>query len=224
MNPSQKIVQSWYANAAAWVATIERGDLESRVLVTNQAVVEAVLASGPKKVLDIGCGEGWLCRALRDEGVGCWGVDAVPQLVEKAIEKGGAFYEVHAYEEITTDRHRLPKPFDVAVFNFSLLDEQASAQIIKYTPRVLNPQGHVVIQTLHPSSVAKPEITGWKDGSWTGMKQTFVQPYHWFYRTTADWVQLFTDAGMQVLNRYEPLHPHSGKPVSIIFVLQVNHT
>ena len=41
----------------------------------------------PSTVLDIGCGEGWLCRALADKGMKVWGVDAIPELITAATIK-----------------------------------------------------------------------------------------------------------------------------------------
>lgn len=56
-------------NADKWTAVVRSGGVESRRLVTDQAIIEAVLAQKPQRVLDIGCGEGWLIRALGKEGV-----------------------------------------------------------------------------------------------------------------------------------------------------------
>ena len=221
MNASEKILQSWHANADAWIATIEGNDLESRVLATNDAIVTAVTALQPQRVIDIGCGEGWLCRALRSRGIEAWGVDAVLQLVKKAIEKDGPYYTTATYQELASGLHQLPLPFDVAVINFALLDEEDTAHIIHALPNLLRPTGYVVIQTLHSSVVDAGTPSGWQRGSWNGMKQDFVQPYQWYYRSTADWYQLFESAGFCCIHMQEPAHPHSGKPLSIIFVLQV---
>lgn len=65
-----KIVESWQNNAEAWTAAVRERRIESRTLVTDRAIVDAVLSRSPRHVLDIGCGEGWLGRALADRGVG----------------------------------------------------------------------------------------------------------------------------------------------------------
>ncbi|MGN6416883.1 MAG: methionine biosynthesis protein MetW [Pseudobacter sp.] len=80
MKQSDPIRASWEANAANWIETIANNEIESRVLVTNEAIVQAVLAVAPASVLDIGCGESWLTHLLRSKGIEAYGVDAVASL------------------------------------------------------------------------------------------------------------------------------------------------
>ncbi|WP_284321784.1 hypothetical protein [Dyella acidisoli] len=40
------------------------GLIEGRRLITDQAIVEAVLDTHPRSVLDLGCREGWSVHAL----------------------------------------------------------------------------------------------------------------------------------------------------------------
>ena len=48
--------------------------------------------------LDVGCGEGWLARALGPLGIRVHGFDAVPQLIEAARRAGGGTFERLSYE------------------------------------------------------------------------------------------------------------------------------
>ena len=45
------------------------GRIESRRLATDGAIVAAVVEERARSVLDVGCGEGWLSRALSERGV-----------------------------------------------------------------------------------------------------------------------------------------------------------
>ena len=65
----QKIIDSWKSNALPWVIAVRTNEIESRLLVTNKAIIDAVLAQAPKTVLDVGCGEGWLIRELKKAGI-----------------------------------------------------------------------------------------------------------------------------------------------------------
>ena len=73
--PETELLQSWQHNARAWIKAIRSGAIESRLKVTDQAILLAVLGRQPERVLDLGCGEGWLLRALAKRGIDAVGVD-----------------------------------------------------------------------------------------------------------------------------------------------------
>lgn len=215
----QLIKDSWKLNAAPWNKLIEENALESRRLVTNQAISDAVTQTTPKQVLDIGCGEGWLCRALHDRGVICTGIDFVPDLIIEAVKKKGAMYLLASYEEIASGGILLPFSYDTIVINFALIGEESANKLVHYLPKLLRDGGSLVIQTLHSYSrqQAGDDISGWKQGSWDGLGDSFVKPYEWYYRTLVDWQHLFSSAGFKNLEIIEPKHPVSGVPMSYIF-------
>lgn len=222
MDRSTSIRTSWEANAANWIETIANNEIESRVLVTNEAIVRAVLAVSPASVLDIGCGEGWLTRLLRSKGIDTYGVDAVASLIRYAIEKDGPYYAVAGFRELADGSVEINRKA-AAVINFALLDESDTDMLIKNMHRIVEPGGAVIIQTLHPLVIAMQEsyVSGWKHGSWNGMKRDFEQPYQWYFRTMQDWVKIFGEAGLTVRSIGEPLHPSTQKPASLIFTLQL---
>ena len=222
MNPSDNILQSWEANAESWISTIDNNELESRRLATNAAIVNTVFRHATKRVLDLGCGEGWLSRALREKGLQVWGTDAVQTFIDVAIERDGGFYFHYSYEQIIEGQHRLPSPFDVIVINFALLDKEVSEKLLACLHWLLRKGGSVIIQTLHPFNIASTEkyVSGWKEGSWNGMSREFVLPYQWYFRTLEDWTKLFSQTNYSIEELIEPVHPQTGKPLSVIFVLK----
>lgn len=224
MSQANPIIASWHANADQWIATIDHGEIESRILVTNDAIVRTVTSYPLTSVLDIGCGEGWLTRALQHKGLQATGVDTVVALIDNAREKGGGSYAVASFHDIATGVYAVDKKFDAAVINFALLDQADTEALLQNLHRVVTDSGLVFIQTLHPLVIARqePYVSGWKEGSWNGMKREFVQPYQWYFRTMEDWIRLFTDAGLTLKQLVEPLHPDRQAPVSVIFVLQVS--
>jgi 2-polyprenyl-3-methyl-5-hydroxy-6-metoxy-1,4-benzoquinol methylase len=80
----QQIIRSWHSNAAPWAHAIRVASIVSRKLVTDQAIIHAVSSVSSARILDIGCGEGWLARALSNLGMSVTGVDVVPELITQA--------------------------------------------------------------------------------------------------------------------------------------------
>jgi 2-polyprenyl-3-methyl-5-hydroxy-6-metoxy-1,4-benzoquinol methylase len=214
----EKVVDSWRTNAAPWTAAVRAREIESRRLVTDAAIVDAVMSVAPGRVLDVGCGEGWLARALASRGVSVTGVDAVPELVERARQLGGGDFRVMSYEDIA--QGHLRERFDAVVANFALIGAEAVDALIATTPALLVPGGTLLIQTLHPVVVNgdHPYEDGWRSGSWAGFSADFSDPAPWFFRTMESWERLITVSGLKVTERREPPNPATGKPASVIFI------
>lgn len=221
-----RIVQSWLSNASSWTDAVREGRIESRVLVTNRAVLDAVLARSPASVLDVGCGEGWLARALTSEGkakgqqLRVTGVDVVPELVDQAARGGGGEFRVASYKAIAAGA--LDLTVDVAVANFSLIGRESVDALVSSAPRLLNPRGALVVQTLHPVVTCGdlPYQDGWRPGSWAGCGTNFTDPAPWYFRTLESWLKLFAESGFRLVELREPVHPASGKPASVLFVAE----
>jgi SAM-dependent methyltransferase len=213
-----KIIDSWGKNTAPWITAVREGEIASRLLVTNRAIVDAVRSRAPATGIDIGCGEGWLVRALG--GVSMIGVDVVPGLVEAAREAGGGDFRVMSYEEIAQGRLNLA--LDVAICNFSLLGEASVAGVFRAAPTYLKPGGTLIVQTMHPLVACgdAPYADGWREGSWAGFNDGFTDPPPWYFRTLASWVALFSDNGLTLGELREPMHPATGKPASLILMGQ----
>lgn len=216
-----RIVSSWHRNAAPWSTAVRDGQIESRRLVTDQAVLAAVRACAPRSVLDIGCGEGWLARALTADGMRVIGVDVVPALVEAAQRAdAGGDYRVASYEAIAAGA--LDVSVDLAVANFSLIGEGAVAALVRRVPSLLASGGHLIVQTLHPATARgeHPYVDGWRPGSWVGFGPEFTDPAPWYFRTVESWVALLVQGGFVLRALREPLHPHTGLPASLLLVAQ----
>lgn len=214
-----QILDAWQANADAWERAVRDGGIESRKLITDGAIVEAVLSHAPRRVIDVGCGEGWLARRLADEGIDVIGVDVVPALVEAAQAQGGGSFRVMSYAEIASGTLR--ERADVVVCNFSLLGASSVDGLLAAIPNLLEPGGVLLVQTLHPLVAAptEPYCDGWREGSWVGCGEGFSQPAPWYFRTLGSWLDAFQNAGLRLIRLIEPLHPHTGRPASVIFVV-----
>lgn len=213
------ILQSWQQNAEAWTQVVRTNMIESRRLVTDRAILDAVLAHQPRRVLDLGCGEGWLVRALAAEGIDSLGVDAVPSLIEQAQQAGGSF-QLATYEDIIAGR--LAIKVDTLVCNFALLGKESVGQLMAFLPALLEPDGRLIVQTVHPLIACgeQPYVDGWRQETWTGFGTTFPSPAPWYFRTLESWIALFAESGWRLCEMREPLRADTCKPVSVIFTLR----
>ncbi len=218
MLSDEKIIDSWRKNATPWTKAIRESQIESRTLVTNQAIVEAVLSVSPHTVLDVGCGEGWLVRTLVEQGKEVMGVDVIPELIEQASQLGRGQYAVLSYEDLAEGK--LSRRFDAVVCNFSLLGKDSVNNLFGAIPHLLQPHGSFIVQTIHPvlGTGEHPYFDSWREGSWAGFNNDFSDPAPWYFRTLSTWVRLFSTNGFILQELQEPIHPNTGLPASALFV------
>jgi len=214
------IIASWHKNARPWVNAIRNNEIPSRVLVTNQAIIDTITQLAPKTVLDIGCGEGWLVRELIKGAIDCLGVDGVPALVDSAYKGGAGRFKTLSYAQLANNE--LHETFDLAVCNFSLLGNESVNGLFQAIPSLLNKDGYFVVQTLHPLATCGAEhyTDGWREGSWDGFSDQFHDPAPWYFRTLESWQALFTNHDLPLKQIIEPTKPDDRQPISIIFVAQ----
>lgn len=221
-DPEALILSSWQTNAAPWVTAVREARIESRRLVTDRAMLAAISARQPRSVLDLGCGEGWLSRALREQGVRTWGLDATAGLVEAArlADPGGDYQCLDYAGLIAADTERT---VDLVACNFSLFGAEELDRLLGALPKLMERRGHLLIQTLHPHVACgdAPYVDGWREGSWAGFDTAFRDPAPWYFRTLESWVKLLGDSGFRLDVLLEPLHPLTGKPASLLLVAQL---
>ncbi len=213
--------QSWDANAPAWIAAVRSGAIASRKLATDAAILDAVTALAPRRVLDLGCGEGWLARALATRGIVVVGTDASPVLVEAAREAGGGSFHLLSHADLVADPTRAGRDFDAIVANFALLDDSVVA-LLAALGEIIAPGGALVVQTLHPLGAGPPYRDGWRVEHFHGFGDAGSwQPMPWYFRTVGSWLTLLRAAGYDLLSLDEPLHPETALPLSLLLTAEV---
>ena len=169
-SPESALLQSWHANADAWIDVIRSGAIESRQQVTDQAVLLAIIGRQPARVFDLGCGEGWLLRALADRGIEAVGVDGDATLVDAARLAGTCTVHVADYDALVEAKVDVGRDYDLICANFSLL-HQDIIPLLAAMNALLIPGGALIIQTLHPWAVAAGDYQdGWREESFAGLK------------------------------------------------------
>lgn len=223
LNESQ-IIACWEQNAAPWITAIKEEQIASRTQCTNQAILNTVLSLSPVSAIDIGCGEGWLTDVLQKSEINTLGTDAIPALIDYAQKNRAGKFRQLTYEQVTP--HYIDETFDVAVCNFSLIGQASTEQVFNGVKRLLSPMGYFVVQTLHPvhSNGDQQYEDGWREGSWQGFNNDFINPAPWYFRTVESWQTLFLQHGFQSPEIRETMEASTNTPASIIFIAQPCHS
>lgn len=213
------LLQSWQHNAQSWIEAIRTGTLESRVNVTDQAILLAVLSRQPERVLDLGCGEGWLLRALVERGIEAVGVDGNATLVEAARAAGSSPVHLASYEALALATVDIGCNYDLICANFALL-HQDIIPLLSAMNALLAPGGTLVIQTLHPWAAAAGNYQdGWREETFAGFQGQW-QPMPWYFRTLSSWLNALDMAGYRLAGLQEPQHPQSSAPQSLLLLAE----
>jgi SAM-dependent methyltransferase len=185
----------WPESAYAWISDMgEHGDFGRRY-VLDPVMLPRALARSPRKVLDVGCGEGRFCRMLRHNGVPSTGIDPTPALIAaaRARDPGGVYVEAEAEHLPFGD-----ESFDMVISYLSLIDISNVQAAIQEMVRVLQPGGTLLIASLNSFNTACCD-TGWvKDN--TG--QRLFYPIDHYLRERAMWIEY---RGIRIVNHHRPM-------------------
>lgn len=224
----QQIIRSWHSNALPWSDAIRTRSIASRRLSTDQAIIQAIVDLAPQRVLDVGCGEGWLARKLLERRIAVVGVDAVPALIARAAQSvaplaahGAGEFHVLDYAGLA-ERKLKCEPCDAAVCNFSLLGNDSVESMLAALPSYLHSRAGLLIQTLHPRTACgdAPYEDGWRKGNWQGFGPDFTDPAPWYFRTLDSWQRMLRRCGFDLKETREPTLPGSSEPVSVLFICE----
>ena len=215
MEMHDRIIASWNTNANSWTDAVRMKAIGTRRLVTDQAVVDALLRYPGLHILDVGCGEGWLSKKLLMEGRAVIGFDVSAGLIEEARRTCNASFIELSYDAFATEPSRCGADFDLVVCNFSLLAEDVST-LLKAIKKVIKPSGHLIIQTVHPYALASGGYeSGWREETFANLPGQW-SPMPWYFRTIGSWVEALTTSGWSISRLIEPLHPETRMPASLI--------
>ena len=222
--PGNRLAASWVDNADAWTSAVRTGAIPSRRAGTDDAILQAIARAPGGALLDVGCGEGWLARAISASGRQVVGIDASAPLVEAAQlagTPGGPRFETASYAELASVGADLGAPFMVAVCNFALLDDNL-AQALTAIASVLEANGTLLIQTVHPFTACGDGryADGWREETFDSFGGRFPSPMPWYFRTIGSWMTELHGAGFAVTSVAEPMAPDGMMPLSLLIAAQ----
>lgn len=209
----------WEESAQAWINTMgengETGD-KGRQFVIDPAFAKLLNNHNYKNALDIGCGEGRLCRILAKQGIKPTGIDLTKSLIARAkeLDSENQYIECGA-ENLPFENNS----FDLVVSCLSLIDIEDYKTAIKEMVRVLKPGGDLLIANLTGFNTAAAgrgwqrdllgnkkyfcfdnymtESENWEE--WRGIK---IKNYH---RPLSSYMQCFLENGLILHHFDEPI-------------------
>lgn len=216
-NRTNHIKDSWNKNAEEWIRAIDSHKISSRQF-TNKAIEKLLRDMPEQKILDVGCGEGWLTRSLNEMGKKAVGIDTTEVLLNNARSKGSEAYYNISFEDICAGVSIPDSPYHAAVFNFCIYQKDDLDLLLINTQKSLTENGKIIIQTLHPFFLIEsnlPYKSQIMEDAWKGLSGNFIDGHQWYARTFADWMQVISNSGLKLLELMETLNDE-GKPVSLI--------
>ncbi len=193
----------------------------SKLYVTQPAIFDILPSLRGKKLLEVGCGNGYWLRLFHSKGAQCVGVDVSKnQLAEAQKRNESEKTRIIYYPSNGADLKVLgSQKFDIVFLEKVLLEVPALSQIrkmMKEAYRVTQKGGILVVSELHPAAVhfnipnfkLTPEYGYFNSGSTIKVISKRVDgnaisytDYHW---TLEDICNAITDTGFKIVKITEP--------------------
>ena len=141
----------WDACAEELTATFTSQGDRSREVLLNPVLLSLLGSVKNKRILDAGCGEGYLSRLLAEMGAIVTAVDYSQKMLEIARERTSAQYAITYYRGNCEDLSFLQsEQFDIIVSNMMLQDLSEYTKAVKEMYRLLVKDGVFIFSILHP--------------------------------------------------------------------------
>ncbi|MFQ6061262.1 MAG: class I SAM-dependent methyltransferase [Thermoplasmata archaeon] len=142
----------WDDGAEAWVEFVRSGKDYYRDELNNPAFFELLGNIRGKRILDLGCGEGYNSRIMARKGARVVGIDFSQKMIDFAVEEeenerlGIDYYVLDARNLHTFEKDT----FDTVACFMALQDIEDYRGAVKETCRVLKKHGRFVFSIPHP--------------------------------------------------------------------------
>lgn len=215
----KNVIECWDDKAAQWKDYVgEHGD-NNRVFHSDPVLWRFLGDVSGQKMIDAGCGTGYLTLQLARKGASVVGVDISAKMIEqaRAFSNEGQSLETHkSYgrkldiefrEESMTDLTSFAEgSIGAIVSNYALMDTPDLRKTVQSFHRILKAGGLAVLVFSHPcfNSLAEDEMYFdeiEKKEKWGPFKTDFV----YFHRPLSQYWRTFQEAGFVIEDFDEPL-------------------
>ena len=187
---------------AAAVGQREEGGVSGDPFGILPALLELLGDIGGQRVLDAGCGTGYLARVLAARGARVTGVDVSPRLVAAARQRDPAGAIEYRAADLSQPWPEAAGSFD-AVASYLVLNDVPDYQGFAATlAAVLAPGGRLVLALNNPyGAVVHAHVDDYFDSGAVSVYRGFlplgIRVYH-YHRTLADYLDAFLGTGLRL--------------------------
>ena len=217
----------WNQNAAAWHRIFGENDPNRRDLL-DPLIFQTLGEIAGRRILDAGCGDGYLARKLSQLGAVVTGIEAAGELLAFAIaeETKAASGITYVHGDVSAMPFFKDNSFEVVVTNNVIQDVEDYQGAFREFSRVLLPGGRYIHIENHPCYSLQG--SGWvrdEQGNRLFRKvdnyfrrgpflaqwrpQTGMQPTVTWHRTLGDIMNSLVTNGLQIAKVVEPEPPES---------------
>lgn len=165
--PSQEeLAREWDAVVALRHQQIANGrDVSIRAVLVPAILSESADLAAASRVLDVGCGDGYLTLRLAERFDAVEAIDPSTGSIELAREQNGrANIDYHALSVEALANSTAPATFDLVVANMVLMDTADLTSFLASCSRLSAPGGLLIATCLHP--FFWPSYWGYFDEPW----------------------------------------------------------
>lgn len=226
------VQSNWNTNAVKWDSFYDDDGDRNRRYQSDEPMLALIGDVNSRQVLDVGSGNGYLCRKLAKAGAIMTGVELSDGFLEIAMGRekeealGITYHNASASEmDFLPDVH-----FDKAVSNYVLMDIRDYEAALRHVFRVLKPGGIFIAVISHPCFGSGPagwvtpaldtprteERFAWRVDNYFLRGPVVSQwgnldPVLSFHRPIQDYWRAFADAGFVVTDFDEPSITERGR-------------
>ncbi len=210
---------SWEQKAEDWHKQVMYDGDKSRKYFSDPWIWKLLGNVKDKKILDLGCGTGYLSIRIASKGASVIGVDFAETMIQKAKQISPENLDI---EFIRSESHKLSfiqnESLDFVVSNFVFMDIKEIEKTMDELYRVLNDRGKVITVFSHPcfpldqcQETEEGVVFNWEhpyfskrrvtSPPWAHHKSDFIH----YHRPLSYYWQIFKKSGFSVLDFIEPV-------------------
>jgi ubiquinone/menaquinone biosynthesis C-methylase UbiE len=148
---NEHLHSQWQVNAEAYSKLINGKGTPHHQSILNPCVEKLMGNVQGRRILDAGCGEGYLARFYAQKGAKVVGVDFSQTLIDRSKTLSTELPISYVLADLCHLRDFESEEFDIILCNLVLLNLECLDKSLSEFHRVLRPNGFLVFSVVHPA-------------------------------------------------------------------------